>query len=190
MGTINLPTFLTLLRLIVFPLILPLFIVFLFSSFSFWSHAFLVLLFTFASATDFLDGYLARKYDQVTRLGRFLDPLADKFLLYTTLIALVWVRRIFYYWALILIGREFFVMGLRIAALENGFSVPVDRWGKLKTAVITLYLVLVLAYCPGDHSGALFLVLLEAFLLGASLILSCGSGYSYFLSFVRQYRAV
>jgi len=89
-------------------------------------------LFLLAALTDMLDGYLARRRGQVTTLGRLLDPIADKLLISSALIALVW-RHIAAPWmVVVIIGREFAVSGLRSIAAHEGFSIDVSRMGKGK----------------------------------------------------------
>lgn len=131
----NLPIILTLIRLILSPLILPVLLVHLLPYNNIIINVFLALVFVGFSLTDFFDGYLARRNGQETALGSILDPIADKFLFYSTLIALLVAHKIFFFWVVILIGREFFMMGLRQVALEHRFSVPVSSFGKYKTAL-------------------------------------------------------
>lgn len=105
--------------------------------------------FAVISLTDWLDGYVARKYNQGTELGKFLDPLADKILVLSVLIVLAVQLRVEYVSVLILVIREFSVMGLRLAILEKGGAVvaasPLAKW---KTATQMLALFLLLAAWP------------------------------------------
>ncbi len=132
---LNIPIYLTLIRLCGSPIILPLLLVYLLPFNVLWINSCLVILFVLFGLTDFFDGYLARKLGQVTPIGALLDPVADKFLLYSTLIALLAAGKIYFYWVVLLIGREFFMMGLRQLALEHHFSVPVAYLGKVKTMI-------------------------------------------------------
>jgi CDP-diacylglycerol--glycerol-3-phosphate 3-phosphatidyltransferase len=110
-----------------------------------WSAFF----FALASLTDWLDGLAARKFAQGTELGKFLDPLADKFLVLTVLILLAVQLRIEVLPVLILVVREFAVMGLRCAVLEKGGAVvAASRLAKWKTAAQMLALFLLLADWP------------------------------------------
>jgi CDP-diacylglycerol---glycerol-3-phosphate 3-phosphatidyltransferase len=169
---------LTLSRLFLSPLIMPLGIALLIPLNSLLCNIVLAVLFIALSLTDFFDGYLARKYNQETALGKMLDPLADKFLVFSTLIALVYVHRIFFYWALIIIGREFFVTGLRECALHYGFTLPVFFINKLKAACQMLYLTWVLLN-PYPYYASIELVLLSITLV--LTIISALYCYRYFI---------
>ena len=93
-----------------------------------------VLVFLFAAFTDFLDGFLARRWDAVSNFGKLMDPLADKLLVAAALIALVYIRALPHWAVTIIISREFLVTGLRMLALEQGRPViSASIWGKLKT---------------------------------------------------------
>lgn len=89
--------------------------------------------FIIASVTDFIDGYVARHYDQVTDFGKFMDPLADKVLVITSMICFCAMGR-FPAWALVIvIAREFAVSGLRLVAVDNGRVIAAGWSGKVKT---------------------------------------------------------
>src|SRR5579863_3418124 len=132
---LSLPMLLTFIRLIGSPIILPFLLVYLLPYNTFWLNCSLAAIFVLFGLTDFFDGYLARKYHLVTPTGAMLDHIADKFLLYSTLIALLAADKLHFFWAILWIGREFFVMGLRQISLENSFSITVSSWGKLKTVM-------------------------------------------------------
>jgi CDP-diacylglycerol--glycerol-3-phosphate 3-phosphatidyltransferase len=100
--------------------------------------------FILAAATDKLDGYVARRSKQITTLGQFLDPLADKLLIAAALIALVAQDRVAAWVAMVIIGREIAVSVLRIIGVSQGVSIPADRYGKLKTVLQIVYVVYVL----------------------------------------------
>ncbi len=107
------------------------------------------IVFSLASATDWLDGYLARKWGQVTKMGKLLDPIADKILIMSALVILVELRsEVVHAWiAIVLIGREFAVTGLRAIAASEGIVIPAETVGKYKVgAQITAVLSLLLDY--------------------------------------------
>ena len=91
------------------------------------------LLFVIASVTDLFDGKIARKYNLITNLGKFLDPLADKMLVICILIALVDLGRISAIWVCIIIVREFAVSGIRMLASAKGVVIAAKMIGKIKT---------------------------------------------------------
>jgi CDP-diacylglycerol--glycerol-3-phosphate 3-phosphatidyltransferase len=109
-----------------------------------WGDLAAAAVFILAAATDKLDGYVARRSKQVTTLGQFLDPLADKLLIAAALIALVAQDRIAAWVATVIIVREIAVSVLRIIGVSQGVSIPADRYGKLKTVLQIVYIVYVL----------------------------------------------
>lgn len=124
----NLPNFVTLLRISLVPL---------------FGYLYLLnpgelnlpatLVFLLAAATDALDGYLARSRREITRFGQLIDPIADKLLITAALLALVEAGLVSTWVALIILGREFAVSGLRILAAAEGKVIPASLWGKIKT---------------------------------------------------------
>jgi CDP-diacylglycerol--glycerol-3-phosphate 3-phosphatidyltransferase len=112
--------------------------------------------FALAAATDFVDGYLARRWAQTTNIGSFLDTTADKLLVSGALIALVDVGRASPWIAVIIIGRELLILGLRGVVAAEGTVFPPSIWGKLKTNV--QFAAILLAILRFDVSlGPLFL---------------------------------
>lgn len=186
---VNVPIALTLTRLIVSPLILPFLLVYLLPLHLWLINSLLAFLFILLSLTDFFDGYLARKYHQETAVGKLLDPIADKFLVYATLIALVAAKKLFFYWAIILIGREFFVMGLRLVASEHKIDIPVSWVAKVKTALqmITIMVIILNPYQPLGLTGALSWNGTELFLLIVTSVVSVLTAYQYYQLFISRY---
>lgn len=103
-------------------------------------------LFVFASFTDFLDGYIARKYQQITTFGKFLDPIADKVLVFTALLYLMtsMPSRVALWGVVIIIIREFLVTGVRLIAVEHGQVIAASHLGKYKTITTMLAIIMFL----------------------------------------------
>lgn len=124
-------------------------------------------IFLVAAATDLLDGYLARRWKQVTTVGTLLDPIADKLLISAALISLVQIRRVPAWMVILLVGREFAISGLRSIAATEGITIQASELGKLKTAtqVIAISLVLLgIQYPALEQPGiwAMWLVMIAA----------------------------
>ncbi|MNH81246.1 CDP-diacylglycerol--glycerol-3-phosphate 3-phosphatidyltransferase [compost metagenome] len=140
----NLPNRITLARIFMIPVMLVFLLVNL--NMDWWSypltwgtytlplnHLIGALLFIIAAGTDGIDGYLARKNNMVTNLGKLLDPLADKLLVAAVLVSLVALGKCDAWIAVIIISREFAVTGLREVALLEGSVIAASKWGKIKT---------------------------------------------------------
>ncbi len=104
------------------------------------------LLFVVASFTDFLDGYIARKYNQVTTFGKFLDPIADKVLVLVALLFLMLQdpSRVPLWAVMIVVIREFVVTSIRLIAVDSGKVIAASPYGKLKTASTMVALIILL----------------------------------------------
>ena len=191
MKLLTLPNTLTLIRLVLSPLALPVLLVYLLPLNILWINISLALLFVAFSLTDYFDGYFARRYAQESLIGGLLDPIADKFLLYSTLIGLLAADKIYFYWVVLLIGREFFIMGLRLVALEHKFSIPVSYLAKLKTAITMICLTYIM-YNPYQHlglMGAFGANSIEYALLAITLLLSLYTAKQYFSGFLRNFNS-
>ena len=113
------------------------------------------LIFIIASITDKLDGYLARKNNQVTAFGKFLDPLADKILVLSAMLMLVEAAKLPAWIPIIVLSREFLVSGYRLIAVEQGGKVvAASVWGKLKT--VTQMIAIILAFIDLNAFGDCF----------------------------------
>lgn len=140
-------------------------------------------LFILASMTDFLDGYLARKYNNVSDYGRFMDPIADKILINSILIILSSNGYIHPVIPVICIMRDAVVNTLRIFAASNGEVVAAESAGKFKTAFLMIGIILKLF---GNLPFGLINISMDDFFLIAGTILSLISGIEYFISY-RKY---
>ena len=125
------------------------------------------LIFILASITDKLDGYLARKNNQITTFGKFLDPLADKILVLAGMTMLVEMTKLPAWIPIIVLTREFMVSGYRLVAVEKGGKViAASKWGKLKT--VTQMIAIILAFVDLNPFGECF----SGTLQGGDLILN------------------
>ena len=175
---LTLPNGLTIIRVLVIPII----IILLYSEGSVYRLV-NAILFLLAAVTDTLDGYLARRRGMVTTLGKFLDPLADKLLIVTALIALIPARGIPVWMVIIIVGREIAVTGLRSIAAAQGMVIAAGSWGKYKTFLEVLsvfFLILNGEYFSIDFQDA------GVALLGVAVIFAVISGMKYFKDFLKQ----
>jgi CDP-diacylglycerol--glycerol-3-phosphate 3-phosphatidyltransferase len=177
----NLPNKLTVGRL----LLTALFVVFL-STDTPWGDVVALALFILASLSDWLDGYLARKLNQITNFGKLMDPLADKVLVASALICLIPLKALPAWVVIVIITREFLITGLRQLAAGQGVILPADPLGKHKTAwqliTILFFLILLAAGdCFGDDSRWLTYLWghVGPWLIGITVILTIYSGLAY-----------
>ena len=140
----------------------------------------IAILFIIAAVTDLLDGYIARKYGIVTRMGKLLDPLADKLIVSTAMIMLIPIGRIPAWIVAIIIIRDLSVDGLRSIASTEGFVIHASRLGKRKTLCQIFAVSALLIHYPlfGVSAHAVGIVILYL-----ALILTVWSGVDYFLKF-------
>ncbi|MEX3615517.1 CDP-diacylglycerol--glycerol-3-phosphate 3-phosphatidyltransferase [Paenibacillus glucanolyticus] len=174
-------------------LLIPLFILF-FAEYPLWlteKHRFFgfiqengryiaLAVFILASATDKLDGYIARKYNQITNLGKLLDPLADKLLISVALIMMVQSGMVATWIAVVIIAREFVITGLRMVASEQGIALSADKLGKLKMVLQVVAIAAVLL----DNYPFQFVTLIQVdeWLMLAAAGLTIYSGIHYLLN--------
>ncbi len=143
----NVPNYLTMFRVVLVPFV----VFFLLTALPIPHKTHIALaLFIVASLTDLLDGKIARKYHLITTFGKFADPLADKLLVDSVLIALSVQGRVPAWIVITIIAREFIISGLRLVAAEKGIVLAASWWGKCKTAVQMVTVVLLLAELPGQ----------------------------------------
>lgn len=145
---------------------------------------FLAILFVAISLTDFFDGAVARAYNHVTWFGEILDPIADKALFYSVLISLVAIHKLYFYWAIILIGREFFVTTLRHIACQKGHELNVIFLAKVKTMIMMASLTVIIltpitiillysSHCGSVSSGVFFVFLFFFQCIRLTSIIGC-----------------
>ena len=133
---------------------------------------FAAIVFVIASATDALDGWIARRRSMVTAFGKLMDPLADKLLITAALVSLVALYRLDAWVAMVIIAREFAVTGLRMLAVEQGHVISASIWGKLKT---TTQVAMVLALIWVDRPATWVDILVYA-----TVAITVLSGADYF----------
>lgn len=137
-------------------------------------------IFLLASATDKLDGYIARKYNQITNLGKLLDPLADKLLISVALIMMVQSGMVATWIAVAIIAREFVITGLRMVASEQGIALSADSLGKWK---MVLQVIAIAAVLLDNYPFQLItMIQVDEFLMLAAVALTIYSGIHYLLN--------
>ena len=161
----NLPNKLTILRTI----LVPVFIVMYLTSWIDGNQYYAAGIFVIASLTDFFDGYLARKYNLVTNFGKFLDPLADKMLVNSALLCMLVVpdNPLPFWVVLIIIMRDFIINGFRLVASDNNTVIAADYWGKVKTTVQMIMVIVVIL-----NFDNIVMNVIEQILIYASVILT------------------
>ena len=189
----NLPNSITMSRIVMIPLFL-----WILSTHFIWqgSHGeqeiAASVLFVLASITDGLDGYLARKHNQVTTLGMLLDPIADKIMVTSALVALVaYSPQVVKVWAaVVIIGREFLISGLRSIASSEGFTIEASDLGKLKTVIQIISVVsAILAHRWDQWQFGLLIVPVKWIAIAAiyfTVLVSVISAIDYFVGFWKK----
>jgi CDP-diacylglycerol--glycerol-3-phosphate 3-phosphatidyltransferase len=161
---LNAPNVLTVLRILLVPVLVAALL-----SEGPQGDAFAAGVFCVASATDALDGWLARRQRAVTTFGTLMDPLADKLLVTAALVSLVSLDRLEAWIAMVIIAREFAVTGLRALAAEQGHVIAASVWGKAKTfcQVVMVLLLITVDGDPGWVDGVVYLTVAVTALSGA-----------------------
>ena len=152
-----------------------------------WKDIVAVTIFLIAALTDYLDGYIARKRNQVTKLGVLLDPIADKLLISSAFISLVELGFAPAWMVVIIIGREFAISGLRSVASTYGIIIPASIWGKYKTASQVVAVVLLILTNTLDRLGrygylgiiALWVVVILAIFSAADYFIKFAAGFGF-----------
>lgn len=197
----NLPNKLTLLRIILVPFILLLMLPIDFLPVSsFWNtlvgnYGMLaaIVLFLVASITDTMDGQIARKRGLITNMGKFLDPIADKLLVSSVIIALVQLNKITAFVAIIIISREFIVTGVRLLAADKNVVIAASNLGKLKTVIQIIAIIAIMIETQlrvmFDFDLLSYTSYITVPLLWIAVILTVWSGYDYInknMHFIRE----
>jgi CDP-diacylglycerol--glycerol-3-phosphate 3-phosphatidyltransferase len=134
-------------------------------------------IFIIAASTDGLDGYIARTRNQITKLGKFIDPLADKLLVTAALVSLVEMNRISTWVAMIIIGREFAITGLRVIAASEGIVISASKLGKIKTVTQIVAIVSILL---NDFPFNLVHIPFGSIIMALAVFFTILSGVDYF----------
>jgi len=140
-----------------------------------WLDYIAAFIFVVASATDFFDGYVARTFDQITTLGKILDPLADKMLTLAGFLGLMMLDRASEWAIFLIITRELFITGLRVSAVSQGLDIAASWMGKVKTVVQMVAIGFLLMKWPGAE-----------LLLWTAVALTLYSGYEYVRDFFKN----
>ncbi len=184
MKKLNTPNRLTLLRIA----LAPVFLVLLISGLPHCNlYAFLV--FAAASVTDFIDGKLARSRNEVTSLGKLLDPLADKMLITAALLGFMLSGECNIFIAFVILLREYTVTGVRMIALTDGIVIPANIWGKIKTASQMISIAVVVALREWLYLGKTLpfeLSLFSNVLLGFTAVAAVVSGIIYIVEAAKK----
>jgi CDP-diacylglycerol--glycerol-3-phosphate 3-phosphatidyltransferase len=173
----NLPNTITLVRISVVPFLFVL----LWSPGPFWSLM-LAGLFVLASVTDLLDGFIARRYNMITTLGKFLDPLADKLIVNSAMILMIPIGRIDAWIVVIIIMRDLIVDGIRSMASAEGIYIQASILGKQKTLAQIIAVTALMIHYPFLGLDAHFI---GTIVLYVALFLTLYSGIDYFIKFFR-----
>jgi CDP-diacylglycerol--glycerol-3-phosphate 3-phosphatidyltransferase len=180
LGLWNIPNLLSIFRLLAIPFVV--FFLFFPSPLASFMAA---LIFSLASLTDLLDGYIARQQKTETPIGKLLDPMADKLLITSAMIMLISLERIPAWIVVLIVGREIAITGLRGIASVQGIVIAASKWGKAKTVLQSIALIgLLLHY---EYLGIDF-HLLGMILLVIALLITLWSGLDYFLKFYREHQ--
>ena len=174
----NLPNSITITRISVVPFLFFL----LLSPGPFWSLV-LAALFALASITDFLDGFTARKYNMITTMGKFLDPLADKIIINSAMILMIPIGRIDAWIVAIIIMRDLIVDGIRSIASSEGIYIQASMLGKQKTVAQSIAVTALMIHYSFLGLDAHFV---GTVVLYVALVLTVYSGLDYFIKFYRE----
>lgn len=165
---------------------IPFFIFFLFFAGS-WGGLLALLIFALASFSDFLDGWFARRRGEVTTMGKIVDPVADKILIYGAFISFIQLRLIPFWMVIIIMGRDFLIMGLRVELAAKKIILSASRVAKLKTFFedIAVFFILFALVLEGFGVAVPFMARawreIAYLLIGIATLLALVSGVQYWL---------
>jgi CDP-diacylglycerol--glycerol-3-phosphate 3-phosphatidyltransferase len=151
---------------------------FILTDFFTYSKLFGLIIYVVASITDSIDGHIARKHNLVTDFGKFMDPLADKLLVISSLVCFIEIGVLNSWVVMIIIARELSITGFRTLAANKGITLAANNWGKLKTICQMTTIILILAI---NAKILLFLEILVLPLVVLTVVLTLLSGYIYII---------
>lgn len=184
-SKLNLPNALSLLRVVLVPFFMAA-IIFMNGKFGIWGRIVPAIIFALTGFTDMLDGKIARKYNLVTDFGKFIDPLADKFMVFGALIAMLtaydYIAPLFVWVSAVVMLRELAITSLRlVVAGKSGIVIAANWWGKVKTAtqIVALVVIILEPVVFGELYDVYKMPIASYVSMAAILITTVGSGFSY-----------
>ncbi|AIS52465.1 CDP-diacylglycerol--glycerol-3-phosphate 3-phosphatidyltransferase PgsA [Thermoanaerobacter kivui] len=167
----NLANKITMLRLF----LIPIFMFFMFTNLP-YKDVVAATVFAFAALTDKIDGYIARRFNQITNFGKFMDPLVDKIMVSSALVALVQMGRIQSWIVVVILAREFLITGIRTVAADKGVVIAASNYGKYKT---TFQMIAVITLMLNNYPFSLINFPFATIMVYIALILTIYSGVDY-----------
>ncbi|MBF7048577.1 CDP-diacylglycerol--glycerol-3-phosphate 3-phosphatidyltransferase [Campylobacter volucris] len=171
----NLPNILAIVRILLAPLLFFLLITKFENIHQTWINYFACVVFSIAALTDFFDGYIARMWNQTTKFGSIIDPLADKMLMLAAFLGLLLTQRADPWMIYIILVREFFITGFRVIMISEQFDVSASFAGKVKTAFQIIAIMFLIMQWPFAN-----------ILLFIALLLTLYSGFEYILAYYKH----
>jgi len=166
--------------------LVPLIIAFLWPN-QLWMNVIAAILFMIASISDYYDGYFARKYNSISNMGKFMDPIADKILVTSILVILIPTEKIDPLMVIVILARDTFISGIRSVAAADGIIIDAKPVGKWKTA---LQMVAIPAVMIDDRVFGIPFDKIGYWVLWFSVILSVTSGVQYYLGYLKNRKTV
>ena len=163
-------------------ILIPIFVVVLITK-SEYSKLISVIIYIVAHISDCLDGYIARKYNQITDIGKFLDPLADKLLALAAFLLFIEWGQMSAWIGMLIIGREFAVTGLRVIAQNKGIVISASTSGKIKTTLTNIGICIMLT--PFQEYTLLKIITYNDLIIWIILLVTLWSGVDYFVDYFK-----